>query len=291
MFFKASPKRMIEKYLRIVSSARKKAASAEDMQTIGSRINGKLAQRLDSAGFHDVAEHIVLGREGSSTDVTPEGNVETAKKAGLLSMLIEGYRSRPLSRRLMLLGGGAVVGGAGFLAVLAVMVWYRGGTLVRIGEQGVAPSILSLEKKIETEYGVGVSSNSFTIVAQNGAVFRAQGIEHRITLVPPIELDVVLSPDGKRVTVTPAEDLVPETEYRLSLIEGTSFSDGTALPDDFTWAFRTEPVFAVTGITPRDGSCCAPVDTAIEIEFNYKNVDPEVLSDYFTIDTLSLIPI
>ncbi len=257
---------LLGKFFTTYSEARKDASvDNKKVEKLKSRLNAKLAQKLDSAGFSNLGEGIV--------------NVDE-KKPGFFSRLFSGFAARPV----LYIGGGFLSAAVIFAGLAFMLIYYRGANIPGIFDMTEKSSpILSLVKQQETQYGVVASSNRFTIKATDGSTFRSLGIANRVSVEPKIDAEVVLSEDGSTLTVEPKESLQPDTEYSVTVKKGTMFSNGSALAQDMTWTFRTEPEFAVVGITPRDGSVGAPIDTSIEIEFNYKDLDVNAFKNYFSI--------
>lgn len=260
-------KRVVKKLSSMFSAARKAASKSKGMDRTKAQIDMKLAQRLDSAGFSEIAQEI---------------SDATAPKENFFKRFFAGFAARPLGYKIGVIGGGFMSALVLFTVTAFILIWYRGMDVpILRGLFEEKPPILSMTKAVETEYGVGIEDNEFIIKAATGTTFRTLGVANKISVSPRFEYEIDLSDDNSSINVVPKSDLQPGTEYTITLRKGTMFSDGSSLPSDFTWVFKTEPNFTVTGITPRDGSQGAPMDTAIEVEFTYKDLDVEDFNNYF----------
>ena len=259
----------IKTFFSVFTEARKKANRSRRTETVESHLDFKLAQRLDSAGYADFSQDVASMSE---------------KRPGLLTKIIESWKKRSLAQHLAI-GGGTLVSTVlifGFVGL--ALIWYRGmdiPVLRNFSAQSVP--VLQMTKTMESEYGVAISDNVFTITSGAGVGFRSLGLTNKVEVVPYADVAVKLSSDGRSISIVPFGDLEPDTEYTVTLKSGTMFTDGSHLMEDYSWVFRTEPEFVVTGITPRDGTDSAPIDTTIEVEFTYKDIDPDVFADYFSI--------
>lgn len=261
--------KMVKNLFSVFSSARKKASKKNVIKRTDTNIDLKLSQRLDSAGYTDVAKDVA----GLSEE-----------KPGIFSRIFAGFASKSLSYKVGMAGGGLLSVIVIFGLVAFTFVWYRGTDIpVLRNFYDQNPPVLSMVKDGETEYGVGIDSQKFAVRADGDTAFRSLGIANKVIIQPRIAFAVNLSDSGKTLEILPETELQPDTEYMVTIRKGTMFIDGSSLGEDYAWVFRTEPVFAIVGITPRDGSDTAPVDTTIEVEFNYKNLDTEEFRKYFQI--------
>ncbi len=263
-------KNMLKKLGSIVKAARKDVSKKQKFCTIETKMDMKLAQKLDAAGLGELAQEVAGISE---------------KKPGGWASFRAGFASMTPARRFRMVAGGIMGSLLLFAGVAFLLVWYRGADIpiLRNFAEEKSPAI-SLMKQQETEYGVNIEENELTIKVAENSQFRPLGIENKITIEPDVPIDIQLSDDHTTISVIPQENLQPGTEYKVTLRKGTMFSGGSSLKEDYTWTFRTEPTFAVVGITPRDGSTTAPANTTIEVEFNYKDIDPEVFKQYFQIE-------
>lgn len=259
----------VKRFYNVFRKARKEAGTSGRMQAVYDRIDYRLAQRLDSAGNSVLAKEITELSDQSS---------------GLFDRISKFYSRRSPSLRWKYALGSIVTVVLLFGLITFGGIWYRGANvpiLRNFSDQ--SHPVLVLSKEHETEYGVAISNNSFRIEAEPGTTFRSLGLSNKLSVSPEIDYEILLAEDHSYINIVPSEELNPDTEYVVTLQEGTMLSGGLSLSDDYTWVFRTEPEFLVTGITPRDGTDTAPFDTAIEVEFTYKDIDTETFGNYFEI--------
>jgi alpha-2-macroglobulin len=253
----------------VFRKARKEAGNSKRMQVVHDRVDYRLAQRLDSAGHPALAKEITELSE---------------KPPGLFDRIREFYGRRTSSQRWTYALGSLVTVVLLFGLITFGVIWYRGANvpiLRNFSDQ--SHPVLALTKDVETEYGVATSNNSFRIEAEPGMTFRSLGLSNKLSITPEIDYEVQLADDHSYIHILPGDELDPDTEYAITLQKGTMLSEGISLSDDYTWVFRTEPEFLVTGITPRDGTDTAPFDTTIEVEFTYKDIDAGTFGNYFDI--------
>ncbi|MBN2101016.1 Ig-like domain-containing protein [Candidatus Dojkabacteria bacterium] len=261
--------RLVKNLFSMFRAAKKAAARQDKDRAIDSQIDGKLAQRLDSAGHSDFA------REIAET---------TEDKPSFLQRFFAGFAARPLSYRISVIGGGMMSVFVFFGLLAFALIWYRGGDLPILRDIQKRPPVLVMDKQVETEYGVGIEDNEFLISTRDDVAFRSLGINNKVSVTPRFNYDVELEENNTQLRIVPSGDLAEGTEYQVTLRKGTMFSDGSSLAKDMTWVFQTEPRFDVVGITPRDGSTTAPVDTTIEVQFNYRDLDVDQFESYFEIN-------
>jgi alpha-2-macroglobulin len=260
----------VKKVFSLMANVKKSMRKREGFDLLNSRIDYKLAQRLDSSGYHHLSEEV-------------QRIAERKKSGSFLSTLAFLHNRTPAQW----LGMGVGAMGLSLLfcgLVSFALIYYRGTDipiLRNFAEQ--APPLLALSKAEETEYGVVASDNVFTIAIQSDTVFRTLGLANKVTVNPPFDFNIEVSEDNSSLSVIPSEALNPGTEYTVTVRKGTMFSNGTSLSENVVWAFRTEPEFAITGITPRDGTDGAPIDAAIEIEFTHRDLDVARFQEYFDI--------
>lgn len=94
----------------------------------------------------------------------------------------------------------------------------------------------------------------------------------------PVEKDVMLH-EGRIVIINPAENLLPNTEYTVSLVEDLLDCEGLTVTSGYSWNFTTSD--AIDEIHPRsrlisppDGSLCGADDIAIWVQFD-ENIIPD----------------
>ncbi len=264
----------VKSLFRSIKKARKHTQSNIDRDLLLSRIDYKLAQRLDSQGSHSTAE-------GLRNISEKERNRSGFKLSSIFAFL----KGRSRSQWLAMGAGSMTLMIVLFGATAFGLVYFRGTDipiLRNMSEQSTP--VISLAKSSESEYGVATEEGIFTITVASGEAFRSLGLVNKVSISPDVPADIEVSSDLKSLIVKPLEELKPDTEYTVTLRKGTMFNDGSSLPRDYAWVFWTEPVFAVTGITPRDGSTTAPVDTSIEVEFTHKDIDIVTFQDYFTVE-------
>jgi len=141
-------------------------------------------------------------------------------------------------------------------------------------------TLFTLTKTKEAEYGVLVYENNFII--NSPIELQSDKIDKLFINIEP-SINFTLNVDKKTITLIPEEDLQKDTIYKITLKEGLPLIENKVNSKDITWTFKTVPDFAITGITPRNGSNTAPSNTTIEIEFNYKNHNLEEFKNYFTL--------
>lgn len=262
--------KLVRKLFSRFKSARIRTKRVIQSKLIYSQIDYKLAQRLDSAGHQNYAQKIVRLSE---------------KKSGFSIVAAFAFLNKRTPLQWLGMGMGTMTLSLVMCGLAAFgLVYYRGTDipiLRNFAEQ--AQPMLSLTKESETEYGVVASGNSFTIDVRDDVYFRTLGLKNKVSVEPQIVFEVAVSQDNSFISVIPAQELAPDTTYTVTMRKGTMFSNGTSLSNDVAWSFRTEPEFAITGITPKDGSTSAPIDTTVEIEFTYKNLDVEKFQEYFAI--------
>lgn len=78
------------------------------------------------------------------------------------------------------------------------------------------------------------------------------------------------------------EALVGDEVVTFSLPTTTAWPDGTVATRDYNWAFQVKGDFRVTGTIPGDRASGVPLDTGIEFDFNYENVDPDAFERALT---------
>ncbi|MEA3356942.1 MAG: MG2 domain-containing protein, partial [Patescibacteria group bacterium] len=261
---------IVKKYFSVFVRAKKNTKSSRGMSKTQSRLDRKLSQRLDSAGFFDMAEEI---------------SKLSKPRHGFFESIAAGFRARSTMSKLGIICGGFFSVFVLFGLSLFGLVWYRGFDVPVLRDLAQDPApVLSMHKRQETEYGVGIHNNKFVIEVAGDVGFRSLGISNKVATDPRFNFALELTPEHDGIEIIPELDLYPGTEYTVTLKKGTMFSNGTALQEDMIWAFITEPEFAVIGITPRDGSDTAPVDAAIEVEFNYKDLSTTDFVNYFSIE-------
>lgn len=143
----------------------------------------------------------------------------------------------------------------------------------------VIPEV-ALSKENDSEIGVDTITK-FTIAAKEN--INRVTFEENVRIEPEIDYTVNWISDTE-VEVIPTDELDIETEYKVVLGVGTQFGEEEPILDDLVWNFRTRPVFAISGITPVNNSTDAPADTAIEVEFNYNNINKESFEQNFSIE-------
>ncbi len=264
---KKKAKNLVKNFFAAMKEGRDKVFKKTEIDDSMDRLNYKLAQKLDSAGNKELAQEVA----------------ELKENPGFWKKLRAWYAAKPLIYRIGTAGGGVLSVCVLFVLVALGLVWYRGANIPFLNDlYDNEPPVLAIKKDAETEYGVVIENNKFTISTDGETAFRSWGIQNKISVEPKLDAEVSVENNSESLVITPSEDLEEGTEYVVTLAKGTMFADGSALQEDLKWVFRTEPVFAVTGITPRDGSTSAPVDTTIEMELNYKDIDPQKFEDYFS---------
>ncbi len=93
-----------------------------------------------------------------------------------------------------------------------------------------------------------------------------ESLQEALTITPTVEY--TLSEQEEGIVITPNQALEPNTTYIFDV-------------DGITWAYRTEADFVLLGNFPRHQSTNVPVNTGIELIFNYEGADVE---DYFEIE-------
>ncbi len=139
---------------------------------------------------------------------------------------------------------------------------------------------VALTKSDESELGVDTDS-IFSFAAEKP--INKQSLEDNIKVSPEFDYTVNWKSDTE-VEILPNEELDINTEYSVILGTGTQFGEEEPILDELVWKFKTRPSFTLTGITPRDDSESAPYDTAIEFEFNYKEIDLNSFNENFVIE-------
>lgn len=165
-----------------------------------------------------------------------------------------------------------------FLFVITGMIGYVyiNGKNAPVGDQKrdtIDLRNVELVKTAETENGVKTSGGTFEIKFADNKVKSGQDVASFIKLDPNVNFTAELQEDAQTIVIKPQTDLEAGKEYTVVMDEGMKFEGDVETKYPRTWKFATEPVFAITGVTPKDGSTQVPVDSTIEFEFNYSNID------------------
>ncbi|HEQ65440.1 MAG TPA: hypothetical protein ENN64_01265, partial [bacterium] len=109
--------------------------------------------------------------------------------------------------------------------------------------------------------------------------------DSNISVSPDIEytLESEISDSEQIITITPKQDIPRGENYRVSINEGTVFEDGSKLYKDMDWIYFVEPIFNLTGTTPRDNLSEVPIDTAFEFNFTHSGINVDKFKENFSI--------
>ena len=122
------------------------------------------------------------------------------------------------------------------------------------------------------EFGGGIALDSEFLLTTEHAVSKAD-IETRLS-IDGEQQPLVTQKDANTFVVQPAYTLESGRLYTFRLTQ----PDG----DDLTWVFQTMFTFAVTNVFPGDQTSGVPLNSGIEITFNYE--DYEDIEPYFHIE-------
>ncbi|MCA9381787.1 Ig-like domain-containing protein [Candidatus Dojkabacteria bacterium] len=143
---------------------------------------------------------------------------------------------------------------------------------------------VELVKTAESINGVKTKGGSFEIKFADNKLQSDQDVAQYIKIDPTIEVTTEVKDNGQTISITPKQDLEAGKEYSVQMIKGLKFEDDTVAEFDRSWKFATEPTFAIIGITPKDGETYIPLDSTIEFEFNYSNIDANEFAKFVSIN-------
>lgn len=234
-------------------------------QKMPARFKAELRARLDAE--IKAAKHI---DESHAVHAAAEDSAINHK--GMIAELKEFFWGNSL-RSFALMGSGGLIAVIIFVAVLAPRFLN-----IDIFNPETKPAELKVNATALSENGIGLDS-SFVLASDENISLRE--LRENISISPKIAFEVT-SENGEFILV-PEENLDVDTTYEVTLAKGTKIG-GQKLEEEVTWVFRTEPKFAVTGFTPSGiSSGEIPVNTALEIEFNYSDIDLESFKSNFFI--------
>lgn len=134
---------------------------------------------------------------------------------------------------------------------------------------------ISLEASSYTSSGFVAASNEFTLEVEGGI---SSDLADSFKFEPDVEFEAEqLSESDGTVTyvVKPVGDLAKDTEYTLSLVEGTEFENGAKSVKPIEWTYLVDPQFAVISTIPENNASEVPIDATVEITLNHRNVSVE----------------
>lgn len=108
----------------------------------------------------------------------------------------------------------------------------------------------------------------------------SQEIQKQLVTSPEFAFTVEKIDDNYQII--PEQNLEQGQTYSMTLPAGSKIA-GVELMEDLNWKFNVRPKFSVTGTTPRNGVYDVPISTAIEIEFNYKDLNLNSFKNKFSI--------
>lgn len=115
--------------------------------------------------------------------------------------------------------------------------------------------------------GDGVSSDS-EFILKTEHEYSEEEIKEKLVISPSVDFQVVEASEGYKI--------IPSTNLQRNLLYTVKFKDKEL---DLDWDFRVEPGFSVLSHSPSDLS--APLNSVIEFNFNYADIDIESVKDAF----------
>ncbi|MBU0981808.1 Ig-like domain-containing protein [Patescibacteria group bacterium] len=125
----------------------------------------------------------------------------------------------------------------------------------------------------------GVQSESGFVLTSKDEV-SAKAVSKALKVTPEVEVSVTQNAENE-VLITPAEDLKPGEVYSFEL--DSSEVPGSQYTQEFSWAFQVSDEFAVTGTLPGNEQTYVPMNSGIEVYFNYRGVSEEDFKNHFSI--------
>lgn len=256
----------LEKDVKKVLNFAKKDEKQKSTYTSIAELDMKFAKKLEEKGHVDLAKSIIKK--------APKHNTAAVQKPKNKRLI---WFSMSFATLSLLFAGFIVVGFyAGWLDFLFAKPTV--GTLTQLADEKPLP-LITLRPENVSSNGYVEQSNKFTIKVEGAIDGDAVS---QLDIEPKIDAKITSQKvDGNtEILVEPTNVLDRGTDYQISLKEGTKFDNGSELKRDLTWALTIEPYFAVLGTTPNDGADNVPLNTAIEFEFNHKNIDAAKISQY-----------
>ncbi|MDP2625084.1 MAG: polymorphic toxin-type HINT domain-containing protein [Candidatus Peregrinibacteria bacterium] len=167
------------------------------------------------------------------------------------------------------------------IAVITIMIINPG----QIGP--VSTELVSVAEAQDYYTMTPVESNETGVEANSSFKLTSEGdldiedIEKVISLTPAVELKFEQTSDNE-IIITPIVELEDDTVYTFELaaqnIEDSPFKK------EYTWAYEVSETFAISGTYPGDERTHIPVNSGIEVYFNFPGVDVEAFEEAFTIE-------
>lgn len=138
---------------------------------------------------------------------------------------------------------------------------------------------VELQGVVFTPKGVSASTKEFTLNLPKEIDPKfAQAL---VKITPAVKYSVTVSSNQKQIIIKP-ETLAEGTNYTLELKSGLVFKDGSYLASPQSWVIPIEQPFAITGLSPADGST-APYSAVIEVSINKDNFSLDDFKKLFSI--------
>jgi hypothetical protein len=174
----------------------------------------------------------------------------------------------PIRRKWLLAAGLTLV-----LLLSAVLFRFFGQTGFSPPEPALAGEI-TIKALAEDETGIDVDT-AFLLTSENPLAGRT--VTETLKIRPDLKYTLEKRSGGKEYKILPAQNLIPDTIYRLS------FDPTGQERDNYSWAFQTKGQFRVLRTLPGNRTTGVPLNTGIEITYSHENFDLNRFQDCFSL--------
>ncbi len=212
-----------------------------------------------------------LGRHANSIHTEPRMGFKEALRLRLQEAL---KRPVPIMSRFKLVAVFSPVLAVLIIAVLIVQPFFGVQTVYAQDQFTLTP---------ESSDSLGVKADGAFLLESRDSVSAAD-IEDLLVVKNQGNIDPIVEQiSDTSVRISFAESLSSDEIIKFEIPTVTTWADGQEATRDYRWAFQVKGDFQVLYSIPADKSIGVPLDTGIEFNFNYENIEQDAFEKALTI--------